>query len=459
MAMVSMLKVGFRSSDSSTPVGRTRERYRLAILATITSILSRGLGVLLLVLNVYLTIGYLGKTRFGVWATFASMVGMLSLLDLGVGNALVNRVAHAVAADDLIALRRTVTGGAYLLAVLGAAAVVILMLLSLFLPWGDLLKLDTALALEARQGAIVFSVIFGINLFSAGQLRMLAGLQRSHQANLLSTFTTGAACIGLWFAARQHANIPFLIAVTFGIQSVGGLLAGLLLLHRKLISLHGIRFAVASESPSLLRVGSLYLILQVGTMLGWGADSFILALLNGAEDVAIFAVAVRLFQFASQPFAMINAPLWAAYADAMARKDAFFVRQTLVRSFTISVLGSAIVSFILLVIGSRIISTWTGGAIEVPEHLLMAFAIWTVIDAGGNAFGIYLNGTGNVREQVWVVIAFCVVSLPLKILGALHGGATGMLAATILSYGITVIAMYATVFRKQVFAPITRKDV
>jgi O-antigen/teichoic acid export membrane protein len=125
----------------AAPKNRRHERYRLAAWATLTTILSRGLSVCLIVLGVHLAAGYLGATRFGVWATFASMTAMLSLLDLGVGNALVNRVAHAIANDDPNVVTRTITGGSGLLAVLGLMMALALLIPSLLLPWGALLKI------------------------------------------------------------------------------------------------------------------------------------------------------------------------------------------------------------------------------------------------------------------------------------------------------------------------------
>jgi O-antigen/teichoic acid export membrane protein len=439
----------------TTPEARARERYRLAVWATLTNVASRGLAMLLLVLGVRLTVGYLGTTRFGLWATFASMTAMLSLLDLGVGNALVNRVAHAAAADDPGALRRIVTGGTGLLALLGTAATAVLLVPALLLPWGELLRLsDPDVALEARQTAVVFAILFGVNLFGSGLLRILVGQQRSHEANMISACAAGCACVALWLAASRHAGVPVLLAATFGLQALAGFAAGAILLRRKVIFIRGSRAAMAVERPHLLRVGSLFVLLQLGTMLVWGGDSTILALLTSAGEVAVYAVAFRLFQFASQPFAMLNAPLWAAYADATARHDTGFIREALKRSLTVSVLGTGVLSCILLFAGTALISTWTRDAIVVPFQLLALFALWTTLDAGGNAFGIYLNGTGIVREQVWVVTAFCAVALPLKLLAASHAGASGLLAATITSYVLVVIGLYATVFRRRALAPI-----
>jgi O-antigen/teichoic acid export membrane protein len=411
--------------------------------------------MLLLILGVRLTVGYLGSTRFGVWATFASMTAMLSLLDLGIGNALVNRVAHAVADDDPKALSQIVTGGAGLLLAIGAVSAAGLLVPALLLPWDHLLKLaDPALASEACQAAAVFAVLFGVNLFSSGLLRILAGQQRSHEANLLSACATGLACLALWWASSRQASVPWLLAATFGAQTLAGLAAAALLMHRNLIAVRGGWAAMGRERPHLLRVGSLFVLLQFGTMLGWGSDSLILALLKGASEVAVYAVALRLFQFASQPFAMLNAPLWAAYADATARRDTQFIRHALKRSFLISALGAAALSCALLFWGPAMISAWTHGAIVVPTHVLALFAVWAVLEAGGNAFGVYLNGCAIVKEQVAVVLMFCAMVLPLKLWFGSMEGAAGLLGAAITAYLIVVVGLYGFVFRARVMAPL-----
>jgi len=432
-----------------------RDRFRLARWATLTSFASRGLAMLLLVLGVRLTAEYLGTTRFGVWATFASMAAMLSLLDLGVGNALVNRIAYAIAREDAAAVRRVATGGVGLLALIGLAASSVLLVLAVLLPWGALMQIgDASMAYEARSTATVFAACFGINLVGTGLLRILAGQQRSHEANLLSALATLLACLALWIAASRHAGVPWLLAATFGVQTVAGIAAGGLLLARGTIQMRDARVAMRRERPHLIRTGSLFVILQLGTMLGWGGDSFVLALVKGASEVAVYAVALRLFQFASQPFAIMNGPLWAAYADAHARQDTAFIRQALGRSMMISVVGAATLSTVLVFAGPWLVSTWTRSAFEVPREVLLLFAIWTVFDAAGSAFGAYLNGCGIVKQQMFVVLLFCAIVLPLKVWLASSYGVAGLLTAAITAYLTVVVTAYALVLRRAVLAPL-----
>jgi O-antigen/teichoic acid export membrane protein len=207
------------------------------------------------------------------------------------------------------------------------------------------------------------------------------------------------------------------------------------------------------ERDELLSTGALFLILQIGTAIGWGCDTVLLAGIVGAADVAAFAIAQRLFLFASQPVAILNGSLWAAYSDAHARGDHVFIRNTLRRSLAMSLAIGTGLSVLLLIFGTRLASAWTESTIDVPWALLAVFALWTPVEAAGNAVGYYLNGTGIVREQMFVVIAFCVLAVPAKVFATMHGGATGLVAATAIVYTITHIGLYCTVYRRQILAP------
>jgi O-antigen/teichoic acid export membrane protein len=251
-----------------------------------------------------------------------------------------------------------------------------------------------------------------------------------------------------------QAGVPWLLAATLGVQTLAGFAAGALLSRRRQLVFSEASAAFSAERPHLLGTGALFLLLQVGTMLGWGSDSVLLALLRGSGEVAAFAVAMRLFQFASQPFAMLNAPLWASYADAQARGDARFVRLTLKRSFLVSLVGASVLCLGLWIAGPKVIAVWTQGAITIAPPVLALFAAWTILEVAGNAFGAYLNGCGIVREQVAVMLLFCLLVLPLKVwLGSTYGSA-GLLIAAITAYLIVIVGLYGFVFRSRVLAPL-----
>lgn len=83
------------SFESSSQEGLNSERYLKVLIFAVTNILSRGLGLVLIIISISLTLQYLGIAWIGIWMTISSLVVVLSFLDLGIGNILKNRVALA----------------------------------------------------------------------------------------------------------------------------------------------------------------------------------------------------------------------------------------------------------------------------------------------------------------------------------------------------------------------------
>jgi hypothetical protein len=78
--------------------------------------------------------------------------------------------------------------------------------------------------------------------------------------------------------------------------------------------------------------------------------------------------------------------------------------------------------------------------------LLGLVAAWTVLECCGVAFAMFLNGVQLVRPQVIVVSVFCVLVLPLKIIGIEKLGLIAIPSAAIAAYALTHIYYYGFVF-------------
>ncbi len=433
--------------DTRTEQGRHDERYRLAAVSILANVLSKAVGIVVIVLSVSLTVTYLGVERFGVWMTVASFAGLLTFLDLGIGNALTNHVAQRAATDKPELLCQTISGGLAFLAMIGVCMALLLWLIAANLPWEVLVKVDQPeLLLEARQAAMCFALLFGLNIFTNGIQRVFAGMQQAYLGHLATALGSLVACAGLWFAAAAHQGIPVLLTVMLGSQSAAGLLLLGLLVVRKQFTLGGILGFAKLESRHLFRAGGLFFILQIGTMVGWGADSLIISSTLGAAQVAIFSVVQRLFQLATQPLAIMNAPLWGAYADAHVRNDRLFIRKTLKKSMSITLAGATLGAILLLVFHPWLIEKWTHGTIVVPLLFVATYAVWVILEACGNAFAMFLNGTGIVKQQISVVMLFVVLALPLKFMLVGSMGLMALPLATIAAYVISHVGLYGLFF-------------
>jgi O-antigen/teichoic acid export membrane protein len=435
--------------QQQTEQGRHDERYRLAALSIASSVFSRAATILLMLLSVSLTLPYLGLERFGLWMTISSFAVILSFLDFGVGNALTNHVAQRSAKDDPYFLCQAISGGLGFLALVSFLMSLLLILIINYLPWWQLIKVsDQGLMLEARYAANCFALFFGLSIFTSGVQRVFSGLQIAYQANVVALIITFIACFVLWLAASAHQGISVLLSILMGSQSAVGLILLLVLRVRKQFSLNCIVTHITNEGRQLFKTGGLFFLLQLGTVAGWGADSFIISSTIGVANVGVFVVVQRLFQFATQPFSIINAPLWAAYADANARQDKKFIKKTLIKSMQTTFFGVCLSVVVLMMIHTPLIDMWTKGTVVAPLTLVLFYAVWVVFEALGNAFAMFLNGLGIVSIQVKVVVIFILLVLPLKIMLVKSVGISGMPIATLFAYIVATLGVYGIYLRK-----------
>lgn len=407
--------------------------------------------MLVMVLTVSLTVPYLGAERFGVWMTVASLAAMLSFLDLGVGNAITNSVARAAARPTGDALRRTISGGLGFLFLIAVGFGLVLAIVAWVVPWERVISTSGGL-LEAEIKATirVFVVLFSVALFSTGITRVFHGLQRGFEAHSAGIIGSLLSLLLLWLAASAEAAVPVLLASAMVGPILGNLALLFILARRRQFSIAAAVGSIVPESRALLGAGSYFFILQVATMVGWGADSLIIAGTAGVAYVAIYNVSHRLFQFISQPLMVINSALWPAYANAYNCGDTRFIRTTLKRSLAFSVLVWAALSAVMVYFGSRIISIWTDEVIIVSSGLMAVFSLWILCEVFGSAFAMFLNGCNLLRMQVISALSLLLVAVPLKIYLMDKHGLAAMLTGFAILYLLNFALWFGIIFRNDV---------
>ncbi|HRH04284.1 MAG TPA: hypothetical protein PK702_00485 [Burkholderiaceae bacterium] len=439
--------------DSSTEAGRSQERYRLALWSFIANILSKLMALAVMLLSIRWTLPYLGEERFGVWMTVSSFATMLVVLDLGIGNALTNHAAHAAAEDNPEQLKKTISGSLGFLFIVSVVMGLLLSLLAAALPLSTLIKVnDSTLQPEIRQAVLLFAAIFGINIFGSGVQKLFSGLQCTFESLLASATCSFLALFCIAWAAHLEADIPTLLLATFGIQSLSGIVLLPLLMKRNQFSFIGISKEIQQQYKTLFKSGSLYFVLQLGVLFGWGADSMIISSTLGAASVVAYSIAQRLFQMCTLALHMLNGPLWGAYADANARNDNAFIRITFKRSMTVTIGLSLLIILFLLVFNKWIISVWLNNNIDLPLTLLLAFAAWTFMESVTGSFSILLYGLNITRPQIISMFIYIAISLFLKLYFIDKFGIIVIPLATAFAYFVAKFLLYRFLFYKDIKA-------
>ena len=167
--------------DTATEEGRSHERFRRASLSSAASAAAKGIALVTTLVSVPLTLGYLGGERFGVWMTLSAIVALLGFTDLGIGNSLLNGVAHAAGRDDRILFRTNVSNGVAMLVAVAAGSGLVFAAVYDHVPWAKLFNVESVSARDevgAAAAVLVVCFLIGCPRCSpAGPLWASAGIR------------------------------------------------------------------------------------------------------------------------------------------------------------------------------------------------------------------------------------------------------------------------------------------
>jgi O-antigen/teichoic acid export membrane protein len=426
----------FSRRSTSHDNERGAERERRAVTTGGISAVARVVQLGTSFVTVPLTLKYLGNERFGLWMTISSVLAMAAFADFGVGNGVLNTVAHAFGRDDAEGIRKAVSSG---FAVLGTIAVVLLLLFfSIYglVSWADFFRVSSSQArAEAGPALAVFAVCFALNIAMDVVQRVQLGLQQGYRYGLWQLAGSCAGFMGLIGAMWLHLGLPMLIVAIAG--------APLLATALNVVHFFGyvrpdLRPTFANVSTSTIahigKLGGLFFVLQVVVAVSFSADNFIIARILGAINVPEYSVPQRIFAVVAMLLGMLVAPLWPAYGEAVSRGDVAWVRRTLRRSIVLVLAISTGCALLLLLFSRQLILWWVGPRIHPTFLLLLGLAVWTVVTCCGDALAVFLNGISIIKFQVIVAAIFGIGCLATKVFFIHQFGITGIPWATILTY-------------------------
>lgn len=419
-----------------------------------SSYLGRLGGALALLLTIPVAKAGLSPSLFGVWMMLSGLLAFFSFADLGVGNSVLNRVTAAHAKHDVVELRRVVSAGYKCTAMLGAAV------LTAWSCWVALSSTPTSLAgdvsaeyrLEVLAALHAFFVLLALNIPASLVQRVQLGMQAGHWVGLLQVGVAISTVAGVLTVRELGGGLLHYVLASLGIQVTANLISTFLWV-RHLNRLHP-RHAMSEEAPAdwhtiklLLRSGSLFLVLQLAVAFGFQSDSIVVVHQLGQAAYGDFAVVQRIYQTVSSIALAGLAGLWPAIGSALASGEVAWVRQTLVRSYTLVLVVSASVCLFIFLSMPWLLELWLGAHPSPPKALLVALGLWTIMEAMGNVSGAFLNAAQLIRPQVYVALVMGLGAFAGKWILVEPLGAVGVVLATLLAYSLTSLPMQVQLIR------------
>ena len=443
--------------DTATAEGRSNERFRRASLSAATSAGAKGIALITTAVSVPLTLGYLGTERFGVWMTLSALIALLGFTDLGIGNSLLNGVAYAAGRDDQAQVRAYLASGIVMLLVVATLFGLLFAATYWLVPWARVFNVTSVAALaEAGPAAAVLVTCFLVAMPAGAFQQVRLGLQQGYVNSIfVGVGNIGGLALVVW-AIQMRLGLPWLVLAMAGAPLLATLANGFALLVRSAWlrpTRHDVSLGIAH---ALLRVGLLFLVLQLAVAVAFTSNSIIIAAMMGPSAVAEYAVVSKVFLIPTLLVGFALGPLWPAYRESLSRGDVQWVRKTFDRSIRLSLSVAGSVSAFLVVVGLPVIGFWVGASsVQPPFGLVLAIGIWTTLSAVGNALAMLLNGAQVMRFQAVTAILMATANVLLSIALTSRIGVAGVVWGSVIAYSLFALIPTA-IYVPRLFARIDR---
>jgi O-antigen/teichoic acid export membrane protein len=421
--------------ETSTPEGRSDERYRRIVLTTASSMAVRAVGLVAGLVTVPLLLGYLGKEQFGLWTAITSIVTWATLFDLGLSSGLVNLVARAHGREDQAGAREAFATALVALVAVAAGLAILAGVFLPLVPWSSLLGARGILPDEAVRWSVAAALAaFLIGLPLGAVPQVYAGYQKTYVVNAFNLLGTILGLAVLVAAVLGRASMPALVLCL----SAGGLLASSLALvyARKALPWVQVRIAHVSRNALLeLTSRSIPIFLfQLGALAVNETQVIILARRSGLSTVTDYAVAFRLYAVTSSLIQLGTASFVPPLREAYERGDRAWALRAFRNLQVIRLAMAGVGGLGLVVLGNLVLRLWLGRTdMSFGPGVWISFAVLLLASVWGAAYSEFLW----IMDRIWPLVVMVLMN------GLITIGMTWWLAP---EYGVKGAVVATTVF-------------
>ena len=408
----------------------------------------KGVGMVIGFVLVPLTLNYLDPTRYGIWITLSTLITWLSLFNIGLGNGLRNRLAEAIAKNDVTKARIYVSTTYAGLILIFTGVYILFFIANFFLDWTAILNtskdLKDELSLLVKIVFLFFCIQFVLNLIYTIALAKQEPALTQAFGVLGSLLSLGGIYL---LTIYTHGRLIYLGVMLAGVPLITGLIISIILFNTRYKEIRpSIKFVQFSELKSLLNLGLKFFFIQIAAIIFYETNNIIIAQIFGPAEVTPYSIGFRYFGLATFVFSTILTPYWSAFTDAHTKGEIDWIKKVMknLRLIWLGLFGFVIILFLS---SGFVIKLWLGNKVAVNKELYFFIAIYVLINALSAIYSTFLNGTGKVKLQFYMAASLAVIHIPLAIFFCKQFGIIGIMFSTIIIGPISII-FYEVQYKK-----------
>lgn len=404
--------------------GRSKE----AVKGVVLSVVAKMIYVLSSFLIVPLTIDYVNPTQYGIWLTLSSIIGWVTLFDLGLGNGFRNRFAEAKADGNIELAKYYLSTTYFSVSIIVLVVFLVIVVGNTVIDWAKVLNVDPIYSEELGKVFLILSAFFCLNMVANLVSTMFIADQKAGLASMIQGGGQFLSLISVWILtlvsegsltnlALYFAGMPCILTIVVTIFVYSS--------NKYKDIAPSFRYVKLSLIRAILGIGVQFFIIYVCMIFLFQIINIIISREVGPGAVTEYNIAYKYFALLYTIIIIILTPFWSAFTDAYKRNDFPWMIKAL-KALEFVLIGITIIGILMFLLAPYVYLIWIGPDVKISQSLSLCVLIYVVSLNVGNLYMYLINGIGTVRIQLIIYFSFALVSWPLMTFACRLWGVEGV---------------------------------
>lgn len=379
----------------------------------------KGVSGFSLFISIPILINYLGNSDYGVWVLVFTLFQWVLLMDFGLASVLKTKIPVLIHENKQDLLKSYLKSTYKITAYIALVLFIFFLILIYFLDLKTVLKIPLHSNLFIKKLFIINMLFFCLNfLFNVHKSLFVAFLKGKYaeQSIAVNQFLFLISIVCLIFISPNIDNAGKLLCITM----LNGLICffvnalyTIFFFYQEKLNLKTTIKTSKEFLKEIIVLGTKYMIIQVGLLVVFSSDNYILSSIFGPKDIVPYDVVNKYYQFPIMILFATLSPLWSMFAKNYIQNE----KKTLLKTFKqFNLLFLLMVGFIVFIslICPFVISIWIKGQVTVPKGLILYAAVATIFRIFVTFYTFFLNGIGKLNKYIILLLFSVIVKIPLS---------------------------------------------
>ncbi len=417
------------------------------------SLLIKGCSILISLLLVPLTLGFVTDELYGIWLTLSSALFWLTFFDIGFTQGLKNKLTEAIALDNWERARSLVSTTYFVMLIIFLPLCLLLELLIPYVDWAMILNIDSSYNPELKQVLSILVACFSVQMIVNVLTSVVAAFQQVSLSASFPMIGNFIALILIWVLSYVCDSSLLLLSVVMSVSPI------LVTIIASFVLYSG-RYKKVAPSVKAIKIeyvkdlwglGAKFFLIQIQVLILYQCTNLLISNISGPEQVTTYNIAYRYLSVSMMLYSILLSPLWPAFTDAYVKKDFAWMNKVYKKMCKIYLLSVLMLLF-LVVFSPIIYHLWIGDKVDIPWDMTILVALYMAIHSWDLLQVELINGIGAVKLQTYVTLVGLFLHIPMSFFIGSYWGAVGVVCSM-----IVINIIYVSCFTTQVHKLLTQK--